>query len=309
MPSNTTTDQSLLATEMDAEDFYSQILLQAAQEMQSQAATADPGSKQIRPEPGLCVKTKCSDGGKVFVNVCQSSQVPAPPPLSEAELIQLLESDDPSSFRVPMSLGEPHAEVDNSSQGCTAYDVVINSDFFQKAKCNKLFLEFIIAVCLEEWKLLKNRKFLGNISEQHIRTKSKPVIQEIGSDLGEKPHLTLTVEPCIGDPQHLIAEIKLPKVSSSRSLILDLGEDRIVLSAQPSLYHMDCYLPFLIDQENSQAQFYKTTNCELIFIHHNLGLRLSWSLILNCNASPLQSFTNLLFQVLKIKMPVVSSVE
>ncbi|KAG2455777.1 PIHD1 protein, partial [Polypterus senegalus] len=119
---------------------------QAAQEMQSQAATADPGSKQIRPEPGLCVKTKCSDGGKVFVNVCQSSQVPAPPPLSEAELIQLLESDDPSSFRVPMSLGEPHAEVDN------------------------------------KWKLLKNRKFLGNISEQHIRTKSKPVIQEIGSE-------------------------------------------------------------------------------------------------------------------------------
>ncbi|XP_051789970.1 PIH1 domain-containing protein 1 isoform X1 [Erpetoichthys calabaricus] len=294
MSSNTTTDQSLLATEMDAEDFYSQILLQAAQEMQSQAATADPGSKQIRPEPGLCVKTKCSDGGKVFVNVCQSSQVPAPPPLSEAELIQLLESDDPSSFRVPMSLGEPHAEVDNSSQGCTAYDVVINSDFFQKAKCNQLFLEFIIAVCLEgleikynillsrEWKLLKNRKFLGNISEQHIRTKSKPVIQEIGSgspqisdgnSLGEKPHLTLTVEPSVGDPQHLIAEIKLPKVSSSRSLILDLGEDRIVLSAQPALYHMDCYFPFLIDQENSQAQFYKTS------------------------------------KVLKIKMPVVSSVE
>uniref|UniRef100_A0A8C4S999 PIH1 domain-containing protein 1 n=1 Tax=Erpetoichthys calabaricus TaxID=27687 RepID=A0A8C4S999_ERPCA len=197
---------------------------------------------------GLCVKTKCSDGGKVFVNVCQSSQVPAPPPLSEAELIQLLESDDPSSFRVPMSLGEPHAEVDNSSQGCTAYDV------------NPCFKQYFIFLFLcAEWKLLKNRKFLGNISEQHIRTKSKPVIQEIGSGLGEKPHLTLTVEPSVGDPQHLIAEIKLPKVSSSRSLILDLGEDRIVLSAQPALYHMDCYFPFLIDQENSQAQFYKTS--------------------------------------------------
>lgn len=30
-----------------------------------------------------------------------------------------------------------------------------------------------------DWKVLKNRKFLGAVSEQNIRTKSRPVIQEV----------------------------------------------------------------------------------------------------------------------------------
>ena len=39
-------------------------------------------------------------------------QVPPPKDLSDNELIQLLESDDPTGFRIPMSIGEPHAELD-----------------------------------------------------------------------------------------------------------------------------------------------------------------------------------------------------
>lgn len=51
---------------------------------------------------------------KVFVNICQSNSVPPPPDLSREELVELLQSEDPSGYRVPMSLGEPHSEVDNS---------------------------------------------------------------------------------------------------------------------------------------------------------------------------------------------------
>lgn len=32
--------------------------------------------------------------------------------MSDEELIKLLESDDPTGFRIPMSIGEPHAEID-----------------------------------------------------------------------------------------------------------------------------------------------------------------------------------------------------
>ena len=38
--------------------------------------------------------------------------MPPPKDLSDDELIQLLESDDPTGFRIPMSIGEAHAELD-----------------------------------------------------------------------------------------------------------------------------------------------------------------------------------------------------
>lgn len=64
---------------------------------------------------GLCVKTSSlTDQQKVFVNICQSQEVPPPPALSQDALVELLESDDPTGYKVPMSLGEAHTEMDNS---------------------------------------------------------------------------------------------------------------------------------------------------------------------------------------------------
>uniref|UniRef100_A0A3Q3WDI4 PIH1 domain-containing protein 1 n=1 Tax=Mola mola TaxID=94237 RepID=A0A3Q3WDI4_MOLML len=253
------TDSSLLNSELEQqeqEELYQQLLFQTLSE---------PGKQ------------------KIFVNICQSNSVPPPPELSREELVELLQSEDPTGYRVPMSLGEPHAEVDNSSQGCTAYDVVINQDFFQKCQVDPLFQQFVILVSLEglenkynlvlsrDWKVLKNRKFLGSVGEQNIRTKSRPVIQELKpQDLhsyGQKPEFTLLVEPPAGDPEYLIAEIKLPGVKSSRSLVLDVGEDRLVLTARPSLFQLDVFHPFLINQENSVAQYNSSTQVQNYTVH------------------------------------------
>uniref|UniRef100_A0A3P8WIE4 PIH1 domain-containing protein 1 n=1 Tax=Cynoglossus semilaevis TaxID=244447 RepID=A0A3P8WIE4_CYNSE len=262
-----TTDSSLLNSELELqqqEELYQQLLLQSVGKLQSES----PSSKVIRPKPGICVKTVLEGNKeKVFVNICQSNSVPPPPDLSREELVELLQSEDPSGYRVPMSLGEPHSEVDNNSQCCSAYDVVINQEFFQSCQNDPLFQQFVILVSFEglenkynlelsrDWKVLKNRKFLGSISEQNIRTKSKPVIQELLS----QPEFTLLVEPPDGDPEYLIAEIRLPGVPSSGSLLLDLGEDRLVLTARPSLFHLDIFHPLQVDQENSVAQFNKST--------------------------------------------------
>lgn len=269
------TDSSLLSSEFSQcqeEELYQQLLLQAMGKIQS-SGTAD--SKTIRPQPGLCAKTcTVADQQKVFLNICQSPQVPPPPTLSHEALVELLDSDDPSGYRVPMSLGEPHTEMDNSKQACTVYDVVVNNEFFRKCQSDELFQQFLLVVSLEglenkysvalsrEWKILKNRKFLGSIMEQNIRTKSKPVIQELNSKEtslapvpAKSPELCLQVEPATGVPQYLIAEIHLPGVASARSLVLDLGEDRLVLTARPSLFHLDCFFPHLINQESSVAQY------------------------------------------------------
>ncbi|XP_073696518.1 PIH1 domain-containing protein 1 isoform X2 [Garra rufa] len=261
------TDASLLGVELEEkeqEELYQQLLLQTMGKVQSES----PPSKVIRPQPGMCVKTSStSDQKKVFLNICQSQAVPPPPHLSQEALVELLESEDPTSYRVPMSLGEPHTEVDNSSQGCTVYDVVINDEFFQKCQKDTLFQQFLIAVSLEglenkynlelsrDIKILKNRKFMGCIGEQNIRTKSKPIIQEINSN----PEFSLLVEPSSGNAEHLIAEILLPGVISAHSIVLDLGEDRLLLIARPSLFHLDIFFPLIIDQENSVAQFNTNT--------------------------------------------------
>ncbi|XP_075695975.1 PIH1 domain-containing protein 1 [Rhinoderma darwinii] len=281
-------DQSLLSAELNAdmeEALYEQMLMKAKQEIQSRLPNL-PETKQIRPQPGFCIKTRTSKNAKIFINICKSNQIPAPPDLSEQELVNILESDDPSGYRVPMSLGEPHVEVDNSGSGCTAYDIVINSAFFEKIK-NELFREFFITVAMEglenkyemelsrEWKMLKNRKFMGSIFDQNIRTKSKPMIQEMDSQPAKlmpskflisevesspvKPDYTIVAEPPEGHPSFLVAEISLPKVSSTRSLVLDLGEDRIVLVGRPDLYHLDVFFPYNIIQEQSGAQFNKDT--------------------------------------------------
>ncbi|XP_017294082.1 PIH1 domain-containing protein 1 [Kryptolebias marmoratus] len=270
------TDSSLLNSELELqqqEEIYQQLLLQTMGKLQ----TETPDSKVIRPQPGMCVKTFSEPAKeKVFINICQSNSVPPPPELTRDELVQLLQSEDPSGYRVPMSLGEPHTEIDNNCQSCTAYDVVINQDFFQQCQKDPLFQQFIILVSVEglegkynlelsrDWKVLKNRKFLGSVSEQNIRTKSRPVIQELqpeesSSASPKRPEFTLFVEPPDGQPEYLISEIKLPGVTSSCSLVLDVGEDRLVLTARPSLYHLDVFHPFFVDQEKSVAQYNRST--------------------------------------------------
>lgn len=49
---------------------------------------------------------------KVFLNICQTEVIPAPADITDSELTDILDSDEPSSFRIPMSLGEGHDEVD-----------------------------------------------------------------------------------------------------------------------------------------------------------------------------------------------------
>ncbi|KAF7647517.1 hypothetical protein LDENG_00171200 [Lucifuga dentata] len=282
------TDSSLLSSELELqqqEALYQELLLQTMGKMQNE----NPESKVIQPQPGMCVKTLSeSDNQKVFVNICQSASVPPPPDLSREELVELLQSEDPSGYRVPMSLGEPHTELDNSSQGCTAYDVVINQEFFQRCQKDPLFQQFVILVSLEglenkynlelsrDWKVLRNRKFLGSVSEQNIRMKSKPFIQEVQPEGGstataKRPEFSLFVAPPAGEPQYLVAEIKLPGVASARSLVLDVGEDRLLLHARPSLFYLDVFHPLSVDQDKSTAQY--NTHTQLLtvsmpLLHH-----------------------------------------
>lgn len=114
--------QALSDTESMGEETvrFQELLLKASKELQ-QAQTARPESTQIQPKPGFCIKTN-SPEGKVFINICHSASIPPPADVTEDELLQMLEEDQ-AGFRIPMSLGEPHAELDASpcpreTRGC-----------------------------------------------------------------------------------------------------------------------------------------------------------------------------------------------
>ncbi|XP_008251027.2 PIH1 domain-containing protein 1 [Oryctolagus cuniculus] len=273
-------DSRLLAPELsEAETMgaetarFEELLLQASKELQ-QAQTARPESTQIQPQPGFCIKTSSPADGKVFINICHSASIPPPADMTEDELLRVLEEDQ-AGFRIPMSLGEPHAELDAKGQGCTAYDVAVNSDFYRRMQNSDFLRELVVTIAREgledkyslrlnpEWRLLKNRTFLGSISQQNIRARQRPRIEELGSlstptspGAGggpEKPRLSLWLEA----PDLLLAEIDLPKLDGARELSLEIGESRLVLGGPQQLYHLDAAIPLRISTAESRAAFHR----------------------------------------------------
>ncbi|XP_058136572.1 PIH1 domain-containing protein 1 [Dasypus novemcinctus] len=253
---------------------FEELLLQASKELQ-QAQTTRPESTQIQPQPGFCIKTNSSEG-KVFINICHSPSIPPPADMTEDELLQMLEEDQ-AGFRIPMSLGEPHAELDAKGQGCTAYDVAVNSDFYRRMQKSDFLRELVVTIAREgledkyhlqlnsEWRMLKNRPFLGSISQQNIRSQQRPRIQELGSlytpdpsspaapEGPQKPHLNLWLEA----PDLLLAEIDLPKLDGALGLSLEIGENRLVVGGPQQLYHLDTYIPLRINSDQSKAAFHR----------------------------------------------------
>lgn len=95
------------------DEFYMKLLLEESKKVK----TVSPESVEFVPKPGYVMKLRNGKEEKVFINVCTSEKVPAAKEVSEEELVKAFHSVDPTQYRVPMSLGEPHVEVDNRGQG------------------------------------------------------------------------------------------------------------------------------------------------------------------------------------------------
>jgi len=109
---------------------------------------------------------------------------------------------------------------------------------------------------------------MGPLTDQYIRARAKPFIVEVDQeaeqskpiiDRGSIPEFKIVREPFEGDPNFLIMDIQLPKVKSSKTLSLDIGTDRIVLSTRSNVYYLDIWLPIDIDSDECGAQFDKAT--------------------------------------------------
>uniref|UniRef100_G3MM46 PIH1 domain-containing protein 1 n=1 Tax=Amblyomma maculatum TaxID=34609 RepID=G3MM46_AMBMU len=192
-------EENYLEVPEDSDAPYEALFRQADEEFKnfvqslSDESKPDIKTKPIKPKPGFCIKLKdTSTGAKAFVNVCHTPELPEPRDIDDAELIHILESEDPTSYRVPLSLGLPHEEVDKSGGQCMAYDIIINETFFHKISSNELFKTFLITVALdgiedkygvnpdrENYVVLKNRPYVGTMPEHCIQDRKGPLISEL----------------------------------------------------------------------------------------------------------------------------------
>ncbi|XP_063626127.1 PIH1 domain-containing protein 1-like [Cydia splendana] len=253
-------------------------------------------AKIVKPRPGFCVKTFTKpDNKKVFVNICLTEAIPSPRDITNDELMQILSSEDPSSYRVPMSIGEGRTEPDRSGAPATVYDVAINPEFFKKIEKDDLFQTFFLTVVFEglqdkyqfeiemqKFTVLKNRKSIGTLQSHRIQVRDvkhceetvKPLIEEIS----EKPNRKVTEipvvkkeivyrvrrEPPTGQIEYLLAEFKIPSSVELKDLNLEVGEDRLVLDSKGVYDQVDFFLPCSVDHDIIDATLNR--NNDMLFV-------------------------------------------
>ncbi|XP_043220139.1 PIH1 domain-containing protein 1-like [Amphibalanus amphitrite] len=240
---------------------------------------------EIVPKPVVCCKTRDAAGGKVFVNICTNTEIPAPRQLSEQQLRELLQDEaQAAEFRVPLSLSEAHKELDKSGGPCVAYDVVIHPRFYAQVDSSLLFKTFFITVMIEaiegkfgieldknQWVTMRNKLYMGKMPKHFVRRGDLPMVQEVAG--GEAP--SAGPRPLISEvetrrsappaPPHtverrpdgrLVVTFELPPaVTAADQLSLELAPDRVVLSSETVRLLADVFLTETVEPETARAAF------------------------------------------------------
>ncbi|KAI8904634.1 PIH1 family [Powellomyces hirtus] len=251
-------------------------------------------STEIIPEPGFVVKTQNRKkvenwpvGLKVFINVCHSPNVPAPPLATNDEIRKALNAEDNAAYKVPLSLSSPKPDRDKSGKMCLVFDACVHTDPLNKSLVDFDFKLFLIELSLEwveeKYKLELSREFTlpklqakGRLSRHIIRRSKRPIIAEVPktpvtktptSATTKKPMIVeeltprlaqpkyeVICEPSTGPPEYIIVQIQLPDVKSTHNATLDIEEKKLLLTV-PNRYQLDAPLPAAIDTREGGAQF------------------------------------------------------
>ncbi|KAG8297953.1 PIH1 domain-containing protein 1 [Homalodisca vitripennis] len=140
-------EKNLLLEDLKDDELDS--LISTLKDQQAKVSSNDQPWKLVKPSPGFVVKTRTEGGEKIFLNICHTDEIPAPQDICDDKLLEIMKSDEPSTYRLPLSIGDLHEEPDKSGKPSSVYDIAINSDFFHKIESNMLFRSFLLQVALE----------------------------------------------------------------------------------------------------------------------------------------------------------------
>lgn len=135
---------------------------------------------------------------KVFINICQSTGIPPPESITSEKLMELLQTDSETSYRVPMSISElrkvKHKEIEP-----TVCDVAVHPEFFHKVKELELFRDFLIQIIIEaldakynmqldgaRCTILRNKKQMGTLVKHRVQKRDIKTVYESYTDQGEE---------------------------------------------------------------------------------------------------------------------------
>lgn len=86
---------------------------------------------------------------KVFINICHSPEIPAPPLCSKKEIEKAIKAEDNSIYKVPLSLSPCRTDLDKTKQICLVFDACINTTPFKQSENDDDFKLFIIELAVE----------------------------------------------------------------------------------------------------------------------------------------------------------------
>ncbi|XP_066600652.1 PIH1 domain-containing protein 1-like [Prorops nasuta] len=257
----------------------------------------------IKPVPGVCIKTKTSEGEKVFINVCTSPKIPPPKHISDDQLLEILSEEEPT-FTIPMSIGNERLENDNKGCACSTYDIVLNNEYFDKCQKNYSFWVFTISVMMDgvsnkfhktlkinDYAILKNKKVMGKLQEHRIENRQvkqslplkKPLIEEIVStnkiednkqisqDTGKEWRYLLLENSGINSRKCLIGLFKISLMCHESIPVVHVGPDRVVIVVTKNKLVYDVSLPYLIEPAEVEGLF--DTNMKMLRLNMPLSIQ------------------------------------
>uniref|UniRef100_A0A0N4UP68 PIH1 domain-containing protein n=1 Tax=Dracunculus medinensis TaxID=318479 RepID=A0A0N4UP68_DRAME len=222
-------------------------------------------------------ESKC----KLFLNICHCINVPRPiEDYDEDKIAEIIDSDDPGRYRIPLSVGELECIRDNRNENCAKIDIIVNSTFYaERLEISEFFRQLLLLILtdaldakhkikidLKKAVQLKNRRVMGDLSTQRIKKEpANKFIQETVEPAEEENLIFDNYLPrnCLlflkrGKEFELL--IKFPKentpIEDPKRLCLKINDDRLVLILDRRRTIADVYFPFKINYDNPNVELF-----------------------------------------------------
>merc|ERR1712181_50948 len=116
----------------------------------------------------------------------------------------------------------------------------------------------------QQMRATSTTKSKNNASTKSTATKEKSKVGGGGKEL--EPQYLVRGEPSLASLEKLRVEVDLPGVKSGKEVVVDIGEDRLVVCSPKLSYLLDIFLPYTLQPEAASSAFARDEQKLIILI-------------------------------------------